>query len=215
MICKNCSAPYHGYRTCPHPANLNVMMQLYLEFCMQQLQHFQPEVEFQQWLANTTSTRDTNVPQPLVGSPTPTTSKNKMGKRKNPTKNKELNINIPKKKRKLSVTKKYENNDDESDSSSDSDEDSTSTDSDSSSEGFQQQPSTSANGSNKRFKNKSSKLSALNVSNFLPNNPVSFPLALNTGIPNLPNVTNQHLNNLLLSQMFQNAIGTMTKKKRN
>ncbi|XP_073825788.1 mushroom body miniature [Musca autumnalis] len=219
MICKNCSGPYHGYRTCPHPPNLNIMMQLFLEFCTQQLQHYQPEIQLHQWLASAANStaRDTSVPQPLVGSPNVTNTKNKTGKRKNSTK--DLNTTLPKKKRKLTVKKKSNKSDDDSESTSDSDDDSTTTDSDSSSEGFQQSLATTSSATNNKKsknKNKSNSLStAFNMNAaFLPNAPVTFPLALNTGIPNLSNTSNQHLNNLLLTQMFQNAIGTMTKKKR-
>lgn len=40
MICKNCSGRYHGYRTCPQPANLGTMMQIYMEFISHQFFHF-------------------------------------------------------------------------------------------------------------------------------------------------------------------------------
>lgn len=36
MICKNCSGKYHGYRTCTQPVNLGTMMQLFMDFSMQQ-----------------------------------------------------------------------------------------------------------------------------------------------------------------------------------
>lgn len=56
MICKNCSGRYHGYRTCPQPVNLGTMMQLFMDFCMQQFHKFDSEdgnserSDWMQWL---------------------------------------------------------------------------------------------------------------------------------------------------------------------
>uniref|UniRef100_A0A1A9ZY71 CCHC-type domain-containing protein n=1 Tax=Glossina pallidipes TaxID=7398 RepID=A0A1A9ZY71_GLOPL len=70
MICKNCSTPYHGFRTCPQLPNLNTMLHLFMEFCMQQLQHFQPNPEASlQQLQHLLNNEAPTVPIPLVSKP--------------------------------------------------------------------------------------------------------------------------------------------------
>lgn len=211
MICKNCSAPYHGFRTCPQPANLNIMLQLFMEFCMQQLQNFQPDRQFQQMLSNVIDARET-VPQPLVGSPTST---NKNIKRKKQIKSKEIySKTSSSKKRKLNTkktrSKNRENNDDVESTTSDSSEgdDGTSdSDDDSSSEGFQ----TLTKSKNKQSKSKRKRNNTVSSFNHLTNF-MANPLHLN-GMPNITTAANTPLNSVLLTQMFQNAIGSMNHQR--
>lgn len=47
MICKNCGEQYHNLKTCPKPPNLSVMLQHFLEFCMNQCSQYNPEQRFQ------------------------------------------------------------------------------------------------------------------------------------------------------------------------
>ncbi|XP_059221460.1 protein mushroom body miniature [Stomoxys calcitrans] len=129
MICKNCSAPYHGFRTCPHPANLGTMMHLFMEFCMQQIQNFQPDQQFQSFALNINKINGT-VPQPMVGSPSPSL---KTKRKKKSTSKKSGKPSA--KKRKFSAKR---NDDSDSDTTtSDSSEESSKSEEDSSSEGFQ------------------------------------------------------------------------------
>ncbi|XP_017105312.2 protein mushroom body miniature [Drosophila bipectinata] len=46
MICRNCSGRYHGLKNCPNPPNLNVVMQSFMEFNMQQMASFQGDQRF-------------------------------------------------------------------------------------------------------------------------------------------------------------------------
>lgn len=217
MICKNCSAPYHGYRNCPQPANLNTMLQLFMEFCMQQLQNFSKEV--------VTNTND-GVPKPLIDSGTSTTASNHKSNKLKRKQQKAAETHAKTKqtkKRKLSITNKKKSSKNDSDDSSDSDEDDDNNSEASSSESDDDSSDSSANeslvSSKKKLKMKNknaSKAAALNLSNFTPN-PVNIPLVLN-GFPNLavgpsavqnPNTSSNALNTLLLTQMFQNAIGSL------
>lgn len=216
MICKNCSAPYHGFRTCPQPANLNTMLQLFLEFCMQQFQHFTGVKDL---TINTTEA----VPRPQVDSPsTSTVNKTNKLKRKQ-TKAIEPSAKTKStKKRKLSVGSKKklfkgdsdddEDNDSEA-SESESEEEATDSDNTSSSESV-----VSSKKKQKLKNNKSIPKIPFTIPNFTPN-PVNLPMVLN-GFPNLtagaasvtnPNNSNNALNTLLLTQMFQNAIGSLNK----
>ncbi|XP_017152425.2 protein mushroom body miniature [Drosophila miranda] len=46
MICRNCSAQYHSLKNCPKPPNLNIALQAYLEYTMQQVAVFNVEQRF-------------------------------------------------------------------------------------------------------------------------------------------------------------------------
>lgn len=224
MICKNCSAPYHGFRTCPQPANLNIMLQLFMEFCMQQIQHYNPERQFTTATAMAGSTHDT-VPKPQVGSPSTinsTKSQSSKLKRKQAA-TKETKIKVkPAKKLKLSNIKKRKSEDEDEDDDDDSDDNSSANEADSTnSEDSSSSAETLVSANTKRkakmAKSKNNSMNAFNLANFIPN-PVNLPLVLN-GFPNLTtpptNVTNPNtsstnaLNTLLLTQMFQNAIGSL------
>lgn len=215
MICKNCSAPYHGYRTCPQPANLNTMLQLFMEFCMQQLQNFSKDV-----------VSNDGIPKPLIdaGTNSNTTNQHKTNKlkRKQQKTTETHGKTKQSKKRKLSNSKKKSSKNDSDDSSDSSDDDkdnNTESSSSESEEDSSDSPAESLHSSKKKLKlkNLKSKTTALNLSNFTPN-PVNLPLVLN-GFPNLaavgaanvqnPNTSSNALNTLLLTQMFQNAIGSL------
>ncbi|XP_075152336.1 uncharacterized protein LOC142226300 [Haematobia irritans] len=206
MICKNCSAPYHGFRTCPHPANLNTMMHLFMEFCMQQFQHFQSERQLRELLSHSNQSIKT-VPQPLVESPT-TNSRDKR-KRTTSTKNDTDTLSTNKRKRKTKKKSKkrcddIDSNDTTSESSENSSED------ESSSEGFQCLKTSKS----KKFKNMdTSTMGSFNIPNFIPSLPINYPITVN-GIPNMPPSSNIPLNTLLLSQMFQNSIGSIARNNR-
>lgn len=47
MICKNCSEPYHNLKKCPKPANISLVLQSFMEFCMQQMTHYNSEEKYQ------------------------------------------------------------------------------------------------------------------------------------------------------------------------
>jgi len=46
MICRNCSGRYHGLKNCPNPPNLNIAMQSFMEFVMQQMTVFHSDQRF-------------------------------------------------------------------------------------------------------------------------------------------------------------------------
>ncbi|KAH8413523.1 hypothetical protein KR009_011924 [Drosophila setifemur] len=46
MICRNCSGRFHSLKNCPNPPNLNIAMQAFMEFTMQQMTVFQGEQRF-------------------------------------------------------------------------------------------------------------------------------------------------------------------------
>lgn len=213
MICKNCSGPYHGYRTCPQPTNLNTMMQLYMEFCMQQLQNFNAATQL------ATNPSD-SIPKPQVDSPFSSIGNNKTNKLKRKAKASETKAKTKKsKKRKVSVTKKKSSKIDSDDSSDENEDDSDSeTSATESEEESSDSPVESLVSSKKKLKmkNKNASKAALNLSN-LTTNPANLPLVLN-GFPNItvgtptkqnPNTSTNALNTLLLTQMFQNAIGSI------
>ncbi|XP_037824398.1 protein mushroom body miniature, partial [Lucilia sericata] len=138
MICKNCSAPYHGYRTCPKPANLSTMMQLFMEFCMQQLQSFSAEKQIPINLSE-------SVPVPQIDTAHPSSNKSNKLKRKQ-TKANEFNTKMKaSKKRKVSVSKKKSSKNNSDDSSDDDTDDNS--DSESTTESQEEDSSDSAAGS--------------------------------------------------------------------
>lgn len=220
MICKNCSAPYHGFRTCPHPANLNIMLQQFMEFCMQQIQNYKPDKQF--IFPNATTSGSETITQAQVGSSVTSnkTKPNSKLKRKQ-VKTKELNTKLkPIKKRKLSKIKKRMSEEDDEDEEDDSDNSSTEDDSSESEDSSALSGSLVAASTKKKLKTSKSKnnsMSAFNLANFMPN-PVNLPMVLN-GFPSLtgapanvatnPNTSTNALNTLLLTQMFQNAIGSL------
>ncbi|XP_055386360.1 probable serine/threonine-protein kinase clkA [Condylostylus longicornis] len=46
MECKNCGEKYHNLKMCPKSANLSVMLQNFMEFCLQQCYQYDPEQKF-------------------------------------------------------------------------------------------------------------------------------------------------------------------------
>lgn len=215
MICKNCSAPYHGFRNCPQPANLNTMLQLFMEFCMQQFQQFTGGKDLS---INNTET----VPKPQIDSPSVnTTNKNNKLKRKQ-TKSNEANAKTKHtKKRKLSVGSKKKLFKGGSDNDENDESDTTSSESEDDADSNNTSSSESLISSKKKHKLKNNKNFTkipFTLPNFTPN-PVNLPMVLN-GFPNLAtgaapgtNTSNSSnaLNTLLLTQMFQNAIGSLNK----
>lgn len=211
MICKNCSTPYHSYRTCPQPANLNTMLQMFMEFCMQQFQQFHTE--------NAMHPTD-KVPKPQVDSPHSIGSSNKPKnlKRKLSKANKSNTKTKSSKKRKIPISKKTKSKHSSDDSSDENDTDSE-TSVEESEEESSDSPIESLVSSKKklRMKNKTTySKTTSNLSNF-STNPANLPIVLN-GFPNLtvptvavqnPNTSTNALNTLLLTQMFQNAIGSL------
>lgn len=68
MICKNCGAQYHNLKNCPKPANLSMMLQNFLEFCLNQCTMYNPDQRF--------SFRNGNVQTELLPAVIPSSTRN-------------------------------------------------------------------------------------------------------------------------------------------
>ncbi|XP_067625915.1 protein mushroom body miniature [Eurosta solidaginis] len=106
MICKNCSMPYHNLKSCPKPANLSIVMQTFMEFCMGQMNQFQPEQKYT--IPSYISTNEKIVPIVKETS----VAENKKGKKAN-VKSKEAPKKLKKRKQRTRSASSSDEDDDE------------------------------------------------------------------------------------------------------
>ncbi|XP_064540937.1 protein mushroom body miniature [Drosophila montana] len=165
MICRNCSASYHSLKNCPNPPNLNIALQAFMEFSMQQLAVFNMDKRF----AFPAGVVSAPVMQPAPVE-NPATAKSKKDKR---TANKKTK---KRQKKKIKIeTHESDDDDDDDDDDEDEAEASPSSESESSESSVDQKP---AVGKTKR--KRSSKQPATNMP---PAATFPFPLLAAAGAP--------------------------------
>uniref|UniRef100_A0A1B0GB93 CCHC-type domain-containing protein n=1 Tax=Glossina morsitans morsitans TaxID=37546 RepID=A0A1B0GB93_GLOMM len=200
MICKNCSTPYHGFRTCPQLPNLNTMLHLFMEFCMQQLQHFQPNPEASLQQLCLLNNEAPTVPIPLVSEPAMyENSSNKRKLKKSAAKQEQTAKKLETKLK----TGTIRNDESATDTSS--------TCSSSSSESSMSEATSKL--SRKHTKALRNEIRCLNFPNFL-STPANYSSLLNN-VPNFPvssSSSSSAYNSMLLQQMFQNSFGSLKNK---
>ncbi|KAI9576549.1 uncharacterized protein DDB_G0292186 [Glossina fuscipes] len=201
MICKNCSTPYHGFRTCPQPPNLNTMLHIFMEFCMQQLQHFQPNSEASlQQIQHLLNNGSPTVPIPLVSKPAMyVNSANKRKLKKSAAIEKQA-AKKPKIKLKAGTIRNDESELNGSNTCSSSSSDSS-------------MSKASSKLSRKHIKTLRNEIGCLNFPNFL-SAPANYLNLLNS-VPNFSVSSSSPpsaYNPMLLQQMFQNSFGFLKNK---
>uniref|UniRef100_A0A1A9UNR9 CCHC-type domain-containing protein n=1 Tax=Glossina austeni TaxID=7395 RepID=A0A1A9UNR9_GLOAU len=201
MICKNCSTPYHGFRTCPQLPNLNTMLQLFMEFCMQQLQHFQPNPEASlQQLQHLLNNEAPTVPIPLVSKPAMYENSSRKRKLKKSAAKQDQTAKKLKTKLKTGTIRNDESAIDASNTCSSS-----------SSESSMSEATSKL--SRKHTKALRNEIRCLNFSNFL-SAPANYSNLLNS-VPNFPvssSSSSSAYNSMLLQRMFENSFGSLKNK---
>lgn len=121
MICRNCSGRYHGLKNCPNPPNLNIVMQSFMEFNMQQMASFRGDQRFV-------------FPSAVSAAPAPSTGKSPVVRAKKDKKVVKVVQKTPQKKMKIEPKDKIDEDDEEEENETDASSENEDEDTDSSDE---------------------------------------------------------------------------------